>query len=322
MKLKRIKFYILLSYSFFFCFYYIKKLIYYIEPTIEFISERRSLMNICYIFNNHSRYQVLISLGSIIKNNPGENFNFYFIIPPNEKIDIFNYSLLLPQQSRIIVKHYQYSQTYLPRRSKLKCIWDGIIVVKLHLKDILTDIEKVLYLDTDIINVAPISDLWKYPLDNKTIAGTKRVFYKKVYHVNSGVILYNLNFLRKQNKKLWQCANRKLCEIDDFWHTHCLKKSRFEIPYRYDVEFSGMVLFKNVTKLQLDEETKVVFYHVKDHYHRFYNSKSIDDFWNFTIIANNTKVLNKFKSLFEISDWVNNEVEYRSKKVNRKIMEF
>lgn len=322
MKLKRINFYIFLFYGFIICYIYTRNLIYYIKLTIRFTSEQQSLMNICYIFNNYSRYQVLISLGSIIKNNPGKNFNFYFIIPPNEKIDIFNYSLLLPEQSRIIVKHYQYSQTYIPKRSKLRCIWDGIIVVKLHLKDILTDIEKVLYLDTDIINVAPISDLWKYPLENKTIGGTKRVFYKKVYHVNSGVILYNLKFLRKQSQKLWQCANKRLCEIDDYWHTYCLKKSRLEIPYRYDVEFSGMVLFKNITKLQLDEESKVVFYHVKDHYHRFYNSKSIDDFRNFTLIANNTRVLNKFKKLFEISDWVNNEVIYRSKKINRIMMDF
>ena len=220
-------------------------------------------------------------------------------------------SLLLPKQSKLYVKHFQQKHAYIPRRNKLKCIWNGIIAVKFHLKEILPNVDKILYLDTDIINVAPISQLWEFPISNKTFAGTRRIFYKKVYHVNSGVILYNLNFLRQQSQQLWTCANKKLCPLDDYWHTFCLRKSRAEIPYRYDVEFSRMVLFKNVTQLQLDEESKVVFYHLKDHYHRFYISRSIDDFHNFTIIRNNSRVLNEFKKLFVISNWVNNEVNVR-----------
>ena len=56
---------------------------YSIEPIKAFISFYQSLMNICWIFDKNSRYQVLISLGSIIKSNPIQNFIFYFIIPPN-----------------------------------------------------------------------------------------------------------------------------------------------------------------------------------------------------------------------------------------------
>lgn len=273
-----------------------------------------NLMKICWIFDIKASYQVFISLGSIIKSNPNKNFIFYFIIPPNETIDLFKYNLLLPKQSKIYIEHFNYRQTYVPKRSTLKCIWDGIIAVKLHLKDILPNIDKILYLDTDVMNVAPLDQLWETNIDNFSIAGTRRPFNKKI-HINSGVILYNLNFLRKQSRRIWNCANKKICSVDDYWHTNCLKYSRLEIPYRYNVEFSGMVMFSNVSEYQVSEESKAILYHLKDHYHVFYSGRDISAFNNFSSVLNNTKVLNKLKSLYDIMNWVINQVETKSKEL-------
>lgn len=47
---------------------------------------------ICWIFNENATYQVLISFYSIIKSNPDQNFDFYFIIPPNETINTTYFS--------------------------------------------------------------------------------------------------------------------------------------------------------------------------------------------------------------------------------------
>ena len=93
--------------------------------------------NICWIFNKTIEYQVLISFCSIIKNNPHENFNFYFIIPEKATIDLRSFNHFLPAGSKIEIRHFKPSQSTLPRFTKLECKTPSIIIVKIHLKDIL-----------------------------------------------------------------------------------------------------------------------------------------------------------------------------------------
>lgn len=54
-------------------------------------------------------------------------------------------------------------------------MWSKIIKAKIWLKDILPEVKRMLYLDSDMINVAPISDIWKFNVTGKTLAGTKRI---------------------------------------------------------------------------------------------------------------------------------------------------
>ena len=75
-----------------------------------------NVMNICWIFDRENTYQVLISLGSIIKSNPGQSFHFYFIMPPNQTINLTNFWKILPQNSEIIVKNYEPIHSYLSER--------------------------------------------------------------------------------------------------------------------------------------------------------------------------------------------------------------
>ena len=153
-------------------------------------------MKIYWIFDDKAKYQVLISLGLIIKNNPDHNFIFYFIIPPNQTIDIHDHNLLIRGQSTIYVKHFQWKHSYFYERSNLTYQWSNIIVVKIFLREILTEVDKVLYLDTDIVNVSPVYDLWKFPIKTKTFAAPRCLFLSFTY-INSCVVLYNLEYLRR-----------------------------------------------------------------------------------------------------------------------------
>lgn len=276
----------------------------------------KNLMKICWIFDQKNIYQVLISMGSIVKSNPGQNFEFYFIIPPNQTIDFYNFSLLIPVPSNIYIKHFLPNQTYLSERENLSCIWNDIIVAKINLREILPNVDKILYLDTDVMNVAPIYQLWQFPLEGKTFAAPRRIFLGFNY-INSGVILYNLKYLRQKDQKLWDCANQRRCSVDDNWHTHCHGNEMAELPYRYNVEFYPMAYLKEQPKNRVDEESKVCFYHLKDFYHNIY-TENISFFKNISAIANNSRVLNEFERLFSIIDWVKETIRTKSEKNNKK----
>lgn len=77
---------------------------------------------------------------------------------------------------------------------------------RLYLPDIL-DIDKVIYLDCDLIVLDDIKELWQY--DVKVIAGVQDPMYIKQarknnlshLYINSGVLVMNLDAMRKMNYK-------------------------------------------------------------------------------------------------------------------------
>lgn len=80
---------------------------------MSFYFPQHDIKNLCWIFDNSVIYQTLISFCSIIRNNPGHNFNYYFVIPPNSTIDMSKFNHFLPVGSQIIIKHYKPRHAYL-----------------------------------------------------------------------------------------------------------------------------------------------------------------------------------------------------------------
>lgn len=264
--------------------------------------------NICWIFNNKFSYRVLISFCSIIKTNPGQNFHYYFILPPNETLNTKIFYHFLPTGSKLYIRHYKPKHTYIPTYANMTCRWPNIIIVKLFLCDILPEVKKILYLDTDTVNAAPLDFLWLMDMTNKTIGVTERIQFGGGW-VNSGVIFYNLENLRKQPTKLWECANQKECYIDDNWHTHChTKEMKYIIPYRYNVEFASMYKLRR-KPFQLYEERNAVFYHLKDKSQEIYKIKRRSDIKNMKVIQNVTDVYDALQKIYSIKNWVDSEIK-------------
>lgn len=181
--------------------------------------------------------------------------------------------------------------------------------MKLFLKDILTDADKVLYLDTDIIATSSIIHLWSINLSGKTVAATHRVHIPSVC-INSGVILYNLNDLRKRDSELWKCADMSNCVVDDAWHTWCHHNEWIVVlPYRYNVEFMAMSNKYNISEYQINEEEKACLFHLKDEFHKFYEVKNVNDMRDIELINENPKILKYFDKLFDIKNWVENQIK-------------
>lgn len=276
----------------------------------DYKSIKEFIPKICWIFNEKCQYQALISFGSIIKSNVGQKFIFYFILPPKEKIDLTPFNSLLKYGSEIRIRHYESKHAYLSQFSKKKlCKNNGMIIVKIWLKDILYDEDEVLYLDTDVIDSSPISDIWKINLTGKTIGAPIRMHIPSMW-INSGVILYNLKNLREKNESLWECANMKNCVVDDAWHSWCHQKDWIEIiPYRFNVEFMAMEKKYKKSSLQLNEEKKACFYHLKDQYHMFYIVDDVKLLKKINAVNENPEIYEKLKKLFEIKKWIDNQIK-------------
>ena len=161
-----------------------------------------------------------------------------------------------------------------------------------------------------MINVASLSDIWKFNVTGKTFAGTRRI-HIRTFWVNSGFIYYNLDNLRKRSPDLFKCADKvNPCDADDSWHTLCNKGMMETVPYRYNVEFLAMIHKRTRPRGVLFEENHTVFYHLKDGAnHPFYTIKrnELKDLEYAKQLKNS--VLPIYERLYDIREWVDSELK-------------
>ncbi len=171
-------------------------------------------LNICYSLDSQYAEQLAVSMSSILNNSDeDENINFYILdggLSNEDKTNInslkkiknfsieyininkedFNCCPLLKEKDE---KYSSYHVT-LPTYFRFK------------LPTLLNDLDKVLYIDCDIIARTSLKELFKENLNNKALAmvldaeskkEAKRLGLKKYY--NAGVMLINLDFWRKNN---------------------------------------------------------------------------------------------------------------------------
>lgn len=287
--------YFVLTYQFYF---YHLKIYSSTELIFEIIPPSKK---ICWIFDENATYKAMLSLFSITLFNPDTNFDFYFIIPQNMTLNLSNYSRYITPGSNIFIKHFHHNHTFLPLFSK-RCSHSGIIIVKLFLYQILPTIDKILYLDTDMINFAPISQIWDLKLEGKTLAASFRDHYK---WINSGFVFYNLDYIRKKPQTLWECiAKRRVCYVDDIWHTYCHNRSEVIIvPYRYNVDAS--IIKQKLSRYYIREISNPVFLHMFGLFKPFFSFVNRDQLKNMTVVNGSAvllKILNNVYSIKEMLD--------------------
>lgn len=126
---------------------------------------------------------------------------------------------------------------------------------RLYLAELLKDINKIIYLDTDIIVCADLSNLYRYALDNNYVAGVKAPGYyypdewrfqklKELdipfmnHYINAGVLLLNLQKIREDGltDKFFQLAKKNYkSEDQDVLNVACYGKIKC-LPYRFNVQ--------------------------------------------------------------------------------------
>lgn len=130
---------------------------------------------------------------------------------------------------------------------------------RLYLAELLQDVSKIIYLDTDLIVCEDLAILYRYALDNNYIAGVKAPGYyypnswriQKIreleipfmnQYINSGVLLLNLQKIRNDNLteaffKL--IKNNYTSEDQDVLNVACYGNIKC-LPYRFNVQTKYM----------------------------------------------------------------------------------
>ena len=109
------------------------------------------------------------------------------------------------------------------------------------------DIDKVIYLDSDIIVNLDIAELWRIDLDNKPLGVVRTVSQKlnpdlsveNIFGFNAGVLLMNLKYLRQAEEVIatgikFIAANPEYKLFDQDVLNHCFAAESLQLPVKFN----------------------------------------------------------------------------------------
>lgn len=167
-------------------------------------------MHIAFCLDNNYIPHCSTVISSIIENNKEENITFHIIsdfISSDNKLSLSNW--ISSFNNKNIIFHNVIKDDF--KRFPVGEAYINITTYyRLLLPNILNDIDKVLYLDCDLIINQSLKDLWNTDIDKYALAGVKdrindsirlynRLNYDIKYgYVNAGVLLINLKKWREK----------------------------------------------------------------------------------------------------------------------------
>lgn len=136
---------------------------------------------------------------------------------------------------------------------------------KFSIPEILDNIDKVIYLDGDIVIKSDLSELYQYDLGDNYIGAVKDIngilkrhfntFVKNnIFYFNSGVMLMNLKKMRedKITEKLIDYRINGYNELmDQDALNFVLRKNVYELPFKYNTQTMFTAINKNIDKLKI-----------------------------------------------------------------------
>lgn len=168
-------------------------------------------INICMICDNDYVMPTLVALTSIIRNkNESTSYNIYIIASDlsDNNIALFNSKNSKNININIINVKQDTFEGYHKFEEGKMCVASISALFKFMIPSLLSDLDKVLYLDGDIIVKDSLDELYNTNIDNyyaAAVIDSGRIYYltefNKKYpeYFNSGVMLLNLDKLRKEN---------------------------------------------------------------------------------------------------------------------------
>lgn len=216
-------------------------------------------MNILVTLDSNYIRPLKIMLKSLFINNPEENFSIYLLysnITEEELNDLENY--ISAQGSRLILRYID--EQYFKEAPVLLHYTKEMYYRLLAFKILPEGIERILYLDPDILVINPIRELYETDLDGylyaaayhdkisiKEINKLRFKAYKIDEYYNSGVLLMNLVLQRQwiHEEAIYEFVekNRSKLIMPDQDILNALYsrqiKSLDEKLYNYDVRFYG-----------------------------------------------------------------------------------
>ena len=162
-----------------------------------------SKTNVCFITDENYAMPTMVAIESLIQNNSKNKFCVYIVAVNLSKENIANFNRLSTRKCKINIKEIDNAYANLgashPHVSKAA-------LLKFNLSDIFPRLNKLLYLDDDILVLGDLSELYNIKLGNNYAAVVpdiidffaghdKRLGLKNYF--NSGVMLLNTTKIRK-----------------------------------------------------------------------------------------------------------------------------
>lgn len=202
--------------------------------------------------NNYARYLSVV-LVSILENNKDKNLNFFVIYDEFNKSNLEKIKKIAKKYNNCKIEFIKIDNLVFKGCKMLKTMHHKpIIFAKLFIPKILDKIDKVLFLDCDIICTGSLSKLYSKNLDNFKIAAVSDIFRinsnkikilgtKKYF--NAGVMLLNLKELRKSDEfmkafRLCQDQNNKFEFIEQDALNIVFDNNYLELDLKYNYKGS------------------------------------------------------------------------------------
>ena len=166
----------------------------------------------CGLDNNYSPYCVVM-LYSLLENNKQNDITFHILTNNMSESNRIILSKMIDDYKKHII-FYNIDETVF-NKLPVGGEWSGHINIAAYfrflLPTILPDIDKIIYLDSDMIVVSNIAELWNVDVEQYAVAGVRdsendniRLYNRLNYdqslgYINSGVLLINLKEWRKDN---------------------------------------------------------------------------------------------------------------------------
>lgn len=214
-------------------------------------------INVAFTFDSNYAIPAMITINSILKNNKSNSEYMFYVIEDNlsekDKKRVENFVKKQNQK----IKFIHFSDTLLQCDSQ-KYFNSTVIMARLMLPKLLPEsVEKIIYLDTDLVVNADLKELYNIDLENNYAAmamdeGTKKgrcrnacgFKFTKGYH-NSGVILMDLKKWREDkisDKIITYVQNNKDKFIQSINPDNCV----FDYP---DQDLINIVLYTRIKLL-------------------------------------------------------------------------
>lgn len=197
-------------------------------------------INVAYAFDRNYHYITHCSMKSIMLSQNNNTFiNFYILV--SSKLNE-SHKLII---NKISQQHENCKINYLYIDDKFNHFnpkaWSTADFYRLELPELLKNEKKVLYLDSDTIIYKDLSKIYNYAINNKYFIGMLDIIDPNLKieiknFINTGVILMNLEELRKENisQKIIEFLNKNISKIDfpinDSINIICNKKNGYFSP--------------------------------------------------------------------------------------------
>ena len=301
--------------------------------------EKENRINICYVVDDNYAIHAMVSMYSIISNaDNNDYFSFYIfdnaISQKNKKKFLkfiskkVNVNLISVTSHMKKLEKFEQTATHITKTSYCKFL----------IADLLPKIDKILYLDCDLVVVDKISDLFSSNIDDYLFAAVEDVGYTywskfrdnmklKFLCINSGVMLINCKKWREENlldQLLYRAQNREPLgygQDQPVFNYVCKDKILF-LDLRYnaqDVFFRDGIELKNRKDFNMCVEVSkfptIIHFTSSKKPWDFCKMPKADIYWKYRNLID--KKINKINYLFSLHK-MHNYIEFKIFKIKIK----